>query len=113
VWARVVVELGVVSCEQIDAVVTTIGRSEDGVDVMTTRRGDVRHDSGVLVELHEDDRAVDAVVERLVVGSPAEPGEPRVVQMGDHLLGPDHRVVVWPTRGGRRGLSSARTAVSR
>ena len=87
------VEPGVVSCEQIDAVVTTIGRPDDGVDVMTTRLGDVEHDSGVLVELHEDDRAVDAVVERLVVSRPAEPGEPRVVKMGGHLLGPDHRVV--------------------
>jgi len=39
-----VVELGVVSCEQIDAVVATIGRPDDVVDVMTTRLGDVEHE---------------------------------------------------------------------
>jgi hypothetical protein len=50
------------------------------VDVVAARFGVVEDHAAVLIELDEDDRAVDAVVERLIPGGAAEPGEPRLVR---------------------------------
>jgi hypothetical protein len=65
----------------------------------------VEGDARMLVELDEDDRAVDAVVERLVTGGAAQPGEPRLAEMGISAAMPEYQ----PNRRGPPGISERDT----
>ena len=81
-----VVEAGVVLAEQVAAVVVAVGRADDRVDVVPRRGVVVEHDPALVVELDEEDRAVQAVVEDVVLAEAAPPGEPGVGQVPGDLL---------------------------
>src|SRR4051794_30635990 len=82
------IELLVMLGEEVGAVVPTVRSSHDGVDVMAAGNFVVEHDTGVMVELDEDHRAVHAVVERRVVVEASVPREPRLVDVRGNLFHP-------------------------
>ncbi len=57
------VEFGVVAGKKIGAVVAAVGRAQDRVDVVVRGLFVVEHDAGMVIELDQDDGAVDAVIE--------------------------------------------------
>jgi hypothetical protein len=66
--------------QQVFSVVVPVRGADHGVDVLAVRRARVLGEvpqvrGGLVVELDQDDRAVDPVVEDAVVGRPADPGE--------------------------------------
>ena len=62
---RIVLVLLVVLAQQVLAVVVAVGRAHDGVDVVRVpgTRGPAQRDGRLVIELDQDDRAMDAVVE--------------------------------------------------
>ena len=80
----------VVLSQQVLAVVVAIRRADDGVDVLDVRnaRGHqvAKRDRLLMIELDEDDRAVDAVIEHAAGLGVADPGQPRAVQKSSHLV---------------------------
>src|SRR3990170_3027768 len=105
----------VVLAQEVAAVVVAVRRADDGVDVVLRvatgaeriavlqRRGDLRPDraDARVVELDQDHRAVNAVVERAlrVVGELARPGEVGLGQVALHLIEP-HLSVARPQVAG-------------
>src|ERR687883_487693 len=67
---RMVVLL-VMLAQEILPIIVAVGRAHDGMDVLTGRRVVVQGDPRLVIELDEDHRAVDPVVERthLVTGA--------------------------------------------
>jgi hypothetical protein len=63
------------------AVVVAVWSAQDGVDVERLRGVVVEEDAAVVVELGDDHRGLDAVVEDVAGAVPADPGEPGLVQM--------------------------------
>src|SRR5262245_16991453 len=86
------VVLRVVLPEQILAVVVAVGGADDRVDVIARRLVVVERNTALVIELDQDDRAVDAVVEHAVVRDTADPGEARLVEVPRHLLAAHPRV---------------------
>ena len=77
----VVIELLVVLAKEVGAIVATIRGAHDRVHVMTTGHLVVEHHPWMMVELDQDRRVVDAVVEGRLVIEAAVPREPRLVEM--------------------------------
>src|ERR1700744_2067887 len=73
--------LDIVLTEQVLAVVVAVRRAHHGVDMVARRRVVVVDDAGLVVELDQDDRAQDAIVERARIVERTDPGESRVVKM--------------------------------
>src|SRR5262245_23379353 len=73
--------LGVMQPQEVDAVVVAVRRAHDGVHVELGRLRVGEKNTGVMVELDEDDRALDAIVERALLGEAADPAEMRVGEM--------------------------------
>src|SRR5262245_38389719 len=83
---------GVVLAQQVAAVVVAVRRAHDGVDVVARRRVVVVGDAGLVVELNEDHRAQDSVIERACVVEWADPREMRVVKVALRLSPADLRM---------------------
>ena len=82
---RGVVVLGVVLAQEIAAVIVAIGRAHDSMDVVTRRLVVIVDDARLVVELDEDYRREDAVIEGAMVVDRADPGEMSSVEMALHL----------------------------
>src|SRR5262245_55766997 len=76
-----VLELGVVLAEKVSAVVVAVGGSNDGVDVEACRLVAVEGDAWLVVELDEYYRALDSVVEHVVVTRSTHPHEMCVIEV--------------------------------
>ena len=73
--------LGVVLAQQVLAIVVAARRTHHRVDVVTRGRVIVVDDAGLVVELHENDGAQDAIVERARIVERTDPGESRFAKM--------------------------------
>src|ERR1051326_2987154 len=82
---RSMVVVGVVLAQEIAAVVVAIGRAHDGMDVVARRLVVIVDDARLMVELDENHRREDAVIERAIVVDRADPGEMSSVEMALHL----------------------------
>ena len=71
----------IVQAQEIDAVVVAVRRAHDGVDVEFGRLGVGQKDAGVMIELDEYHRALNAVVERDCLLETADPAKMRVGEM--------------------------------
>ena len=69
------------SAQQIASVVAAVGGAHDGVDVERFGLVVVEEDALMTVVFDQDDGAVDAVVEGVLIAAPADPGDVRVVEM--------------------------------
>jgi len=85
----------VVLAKKIAAVIVAIGRAHDSMDVVARRLVVIVDDARLVVELDEDYRREDAVVEGAMVVDRADPGEMSSVEMALHL-GPANRVMAPP-----------------
>ena len=65
----------VVLAQEVDAVIVAVRRAHDGVHMEFRRLGVGQKHAGVVVELDEDHRALDAVVERARLRETADPAE--------------------------------------
>src|SRR5215813_3130360 len=81
-----VVVLRVVLSEQILAVVVAVGRADDRVDMIARGLVVVERDAALVIELDQDDRAVDAVVVDAVLRHAADPREAGLVQVPRDLF---------------------------
>src|SRR2546428_14045204 len=79
------VVLLVMLAKEIFAVVVAVRRANDGMNVATGGLVVGERDPGLVVELDQDDRAVDAVVEDAVLLAAAHPGEVGLLQVLLHL----------------------------
>ena len=68
----------VMLAQQVEAVVVAVGRAHDRVHVEFRRLRVGQEHTGVVVELDERHRALDAVIERAFLRSAADPAEVRV-----------------------------------
>ena len=84
-----VVVLFVMLTQQVLAVVVAVWRSHQGMDVVARRLIVVDRDAALVVELDQDHRAVDAVIERAGRIAVSHPGEPGLVQMRRHFVEAD------------------------
>ena len=83
----------VVLAQEILAVVVAVRRTYYGVDVLPGRPIDSRQcDGRLVIELDQNDRAVDSIVENAVGPVLADPAEVSLVEIREHLLHPDLRV---------------------
>ena len=96
---RGVVVPGVVLAQKIAAVIVAIGRAHDSMDVVARRLVVIVDDARLVVELDEDYRREDAVVEGAMVVDRADPGEMSSVEMALHL-GPAKLVMAPPNAPG-------------
>src|SRR5438445_7475346 len=81
-----VIDLLVVLAQQILAVVVAVRRADHRVDVLTRGRIVVERHPALVIELDQDDRAVDAIVEDAVLLDAADPGEARLGQVARDLV---------------------------
>src|SRR5687768_15325070 len=87
--------LFVMLTQQILAVIVAVWRADDGMDVDASRHSRPWQRHGRLViELDQDDRTVDAVVKHALWAGPANPREPRLVQVLPHFVHFDLGVAV-------------------
>jgi len=96
---RGVVVPGVVLAQKIAAVIVAIGRAHDSMDVVARRLVVIVDDARLVVELDEDYRREDAVIEGAMVVDRADPGEMSSVEMALHL-GPANLVMAPPNAPG-------------
>ncbi len=71
----------VMQAQKIDAVIVAVRRAHDGVHVEFRRLGIGEKDTGVVIELDEDHRALNPVVERARFIEAADPAKMRVAEM--------------------------------
>ena len=90
-----VVVLGVVLAQKIAAIIVAIGRAHDSMDVVARRLVVIVDDARLVVELDEDYRREDAVIEGAMVVDRADPGEMSSVEMALHF-GPANLVMAPP-----------------
>lgn len=84
----------VVPAQQVGPVVVAVRGADHGVDVLARGHVVVEHDPGLVLELDEDHRAVEAVVEGAVRSAVTDPGETGVREMGGDLV---HADPWWPS----------------
>ena len=71
----------IMQAQEVDAVVVAVRRAHDGVHMEFCRLGIRQKHAGVVVELDEDHRALDAIVKRAFFFESADPTEMRVGEM--------------------------------
>jgi hypothetical protein len=71
---------GEVPAQQVASVVAAVGGAHDGVDVERFGLFVVEEDALVAVVFDQDDGAVDAVVEGVLVAASTDPGDVRVAE---------------------------------
>src|SRR5262249_19079847 len=71
----------VMHAQQVSPVVVAVRLPHDGVDVEFFRLLVGEVDAGMMVELDHHNRALDAVVERIVLAGAADPAEMRFVEV--------------------------------
>ena len=72
--------------EEFAAVVVAVGRAYQGMRVAAVIAGVGQRYAGLVIELDEDHRAVDAVIKRADRIECADPGENGFVEMLPHLV---------------------------
>lgn len=92
----------IMQSQKILAVVATIGRPHQGVDVKFGGQAIGEKDTGVVIKLGQNHRTLDAVVKGVVILSPPNPGEIGLIQAILHLLHP--RFVGSSRQGFNEGL---------
>ena len=97
-----VLEPRVVLPQVVHPVVVPVRGPHHGVDVLPDRLDAVERDAGLVVELDEDHRAVDAVVEDVLLTDSTHPQEMRVVEMLPDGFQPELGVA-FPQLAGREG----------
>src|SRR6185436_12150296 len=89
----------IVLTEQILAVVVSVGRAHDHVNVLAVWHSRVfckvsQISRQLMIKLYEDHRTVNAIVEHAGGFGSSDPGEPCSVEMLSHFLHPNPRVTV-------------------
>src|SRR5712691_3163196 len=82
----VVIDLLVVLAQQILAVVVAVRRADHRVDVIARGRIVVERHAALVIELDQDHRTVNAIVEDAVLLDAADPGEARLGEVARDLL---------------------------
>ena len=88
--------LRIVLAQQVLAIVVAVGRAHHRVDVVAGGSIVVEDDARLVVELDEDHRAEDAIVEGAGVIERADPSEMRLAQVALRLLRSE--ISQWPRR---------------
>jgi hypothetical protein len=86
------VELLAMLTQQVHAIVIAIWGAHDRMDMLTRWRVILQGDTTLMVELDEDDRAMDTIVEDTMLVNAAHPGKVRFFQMPVDFLQLDLRV---------------------
>src|SRR5947207_6803975 len=81
-----VIDLLVVLAQQVLAVVVAVRRADHGVDVIARGRVVVERHAALMIELDQDHRTVDAIVEDAILLDAADPGEARLGEMTRDLV---------------------------
>src|SRR5438445_10606112 len=95
---RVVVR-GIMLAQQVLAVVVSVGRADYRMNMVARGRVVVVEDARHVIELDEDHRAENAIIERARVVAGADPGEMRVGEMTLRLAVADFGVARPPAAG--------------
>src|SRR5579875_4177677 len=83
------IELLVMLPQQILAIVIAVRGSHQCMNVIACMLVVVERDSGLMIELDQDNGAVDSIIKRAHIVDRADPGEIGLVEMRLHFLEPD------------------------